>query len=106
MKRFAFAAALAMLAAPAFADDPLVLSIKDHRFQPDRLEIPADTKVKLTVRNLDSTAEEFESYDLNREKVVAAGSEITVFIGPLAAGNYKFFGDFHQDTAQGVIVAR
>ena len=35
------------------------LSIKDHRFQPDTIEIPAGTKVKLLVKNLDATPEEF-----------------------------------------------
>ncbi|HLY58499.1 MAG TPA: cupredoxin domain-containing protein, partial [Stellaceae bacterium] len=60
----------------------------------------------LVVRNEDGTAEEFESSDLHREKIVAAGQEITVPLGPLQAGEYRFFGDFHQDTAQGVLVAK
>ncbi|WP_309352602.1 cupredoxin domain-containing protein [Parvibaculum sp.] len=91
----------------ALADDAgYTLTIKDHQFTPTTLEIPADTKVKLTVKNLDPTAEEFESYDLNREKIVAGNGEITVSIGPLKPGTYKFFGDFHQDTANGTIVVK
>jgi len=91
----------------ARADDPTyTLSIKDHKYQPADLEIPANIKVKLVVKNLDPTPEEFESYDLDREKIVTGGNEITVFIGPLDPGTYKFFGDFHQDTAQGRIVAK
>jgi hypothetical protein len=68
--------------------------------------VPAGQKIRLEVRNTDDTADEFESTDLNREKLVAPGSAITVFLGPLDAGSYKFFGDFHRDTAQGVIVAK
>lgn len=89
---------------PAMAADDYVLTIQDHRFQPTDITIPADTKIKLIVRNADTTAEEFESSDLNREKVVAAGNQITVFIGPLSAGRYEFFGDFHPDTARGHVV--
>ena len=90
----------------ANAADDYVLTVQDHRFQPTDITIPADTKIKLIVKNADSTAEEFESSDLNREKVVAAGSQITVFIGPLPTGRYEFFGDFHPDTARGHIVVQ
>ena len=81
------------------------LVIKDHKFVPEELTLPADKKVRITIENQDPTAEEFESYDLNREKVVAAHGRITLFIGPLKAGTYKCFGDFHPQTAQGNIVA-
>jgi hypothetical protein len=73
---------------------------------PDRIVVPAHVKFRLTVRNTDDSADEFESTDLNREKLVAPGQTITVFLGPLDPGEYKFFGDFHQDTAQGVMVAQ
>jgi len=90
---------------PAQADDLPVLVFKQHRFVPDRIEVPAGVKFQLKVQNTDDTADEFESLDLNREKLVAPGKTITVFLGPLDPGEYKFFGDFHQDTAQGVLVA-
>ena len=83
-----------------------VLSIKDHVFMPNSLEIPANQKIRLIVKNLDATAEEFESYDLNREKIVAGNSEITVLIGPLDPGTYQFFGDFHQNSAHGTIIVK
>jgi len=83
-----------------------MLSIKDHVFTPSSLEIPANQKIRLIVKNLDATAEEFESYDLNREKIVAGNSEITVLIGPLDPGIYKFFGDFHPDSAHGTIIVK
>ena len=63
-------------------------------------------KFRLLVRNDDDSADEFESTDLNREKLVAPGQTITVFLGPLEPGEYHFFGDFHQDSAQGLLVAQ
>lgn len=90
----------------ARADDVFQLEFKQHRFVPDRLTVPAHVKFRIVVKNNDDTADEFESTELNREKLVPPGQSITVFLGPLDPGEYKFFGDFHQDTAQGVIVAR
>ncbi|MBI5042146.1 MAG: cupredoxin domain-containing protein [Gammaproteobacteria bacterium] len=89
----------------ALANDAYTLTIKDHRFEPAELTIPADTRVKVTVKNLDPTPEEFESYELNREKIIAGGKEAIVYIGPVQAGRYPFFGEFNQDTAKGVIIA-
>jgi len=99
-------AALLAAAPPARADDQPTLVFHNHRFEPSRLEVPAHVKFRLQVKNTDDTADEFESTDLNREKLVAPGQTITVFLGPLDPGEYKFFGDFHQDTAQGVLVAK
>lgn len=82
-----------------------VIQIKDHVFIPDTLYVPSGKKIKLRVENLDKSPEEFESYDLNREKVVAGGRKITVFIGPLKPGVYSYFGEFNPKTAQGVIIA-
>ena len=44
------------------------LYIKDHKFNPEVLELPAGKKIRITVHNQDSTIEEFESIDLKREK--------------------------------------
>jgi len=82
------------------------LTIKDHKFQPTQLTVPANTQFKVLVHNQDATPSEFESSDFNREKIVLPGSQITVFIGPLAKGKYKFFDDFHQDTGQGVLIVQ
>jgi hypothetical protein len=106
MRFLASLVATLLVAGSAFADDAPHLVIKDHQFQPARLEVPAGVKFKLFVKNEDTTPEEFESFDLNREKIVPPGQEIPVFLGPLDAGEYQFFGDFHQDTAQGVLVAK
>ena len=59
----------------------------------------------LVVHNQDSTAEEFESSDLKVEKVVAAGSTVMIRLRPLGAGRYAFIGEFHPDTATGVVIA-
>ncbi len=98
----------ALIAGPsaARADEPLSVVFRNHRIEPARLEVPAHQKFKLVVKNTDDTADEFESADLNREKLVAPGQTITVFLGPLEPGEYKVFGDFHQDTARGVLVAK
>lgn len=82
------------------------LVIKDHKFLPAALEIPAGQKVKLVIENQDATAEEFESHDLKREKIVAAQSSISVYVGPLTPGVYKFFGEFHEETAQGTLTVK
>lgn len=95
-----FLAVLPVMASPPVID----IEIKDHLFYPDEVRIPADTKVKLLVKNLDSTAEEFESYELNREKVIAGHSEAIIFIGPLPVGTYPFFGEFFPKTAQGRVI--
>lgn len=87
-------------------DEEYRLVIKDHRFQPVELTVPAGKKIKLFVENRDAMPEEFESHDLNREKVIAGSSTATIFVGPLAAGRYRFFGEFNEKTAQGVIVVQ
>jgi len=92
--------------AAAAEDASYTLTIKDHKFTPATLTIPAGQKIKLIVKNQDASPAEFESYDLNREKVVDGNSEITVYIGPLNAGNYTYFDDFHKTTTTGTIVAK
>ena len=91
---------------PALAADEVHISIKNHRFEPSVITIPADTKVKLIVKNEDATPEEFESYELHREKVVRGNSQITIYVGPLQPGTYPFFGEFNQQTAQGRLIVK
>jgi len=90
---------------PVFAATPTYdIKIKNHLFEPAQLTIPSGKKVKLRIHNEDETAEEFESYELNREKVIMGGRKGTIFIGPLTPGSYPFFGEFNPKTAQGVII--
>ncbi len=93
-------------ARPAAAEDSYGLTIKDHTFIPDTLEVPANARVKLVVKNEDATPEEFDSDNLHREKVVPAGAEAIIYIGPLKPGTYEFKGEYHQDTAKGRVVAK
>ena len=81
------------------------LIIQDHKFQPAELHVPQGERVKLIVDNKDGTPEEFESYELNREKVIPGNSRTVIFVGPLKPGKYPFFGEFNADSAQGVLVA-
>lgn len=88
-------------------DIPVIqLIIQDHKFQPTEITVPAQRKVKLLVTNKDATPEEFESYELSREKIIPGGGQGVIFIGPLPPGRYPFFGEFHKDTANGVIVVK
>lgn len=105
--RFLLLLLLALLSTSAFAEiQEYTLVLRDHRFVPAQLTIPANTKVKLLVINEDATPEEFESHELNREKIVTGKGKISVYIGPLKPGRYPFFGEFHMDTAQGVVIAK
>lgn len=99
---------ITVITSPAGAAEDTVytITIKNHRFEPAEITIPAGKKVKLVVRNMDPTPEEFESHELNREKVIAGNTEGVLFIGPLAPGNYPFVGEFHEDTAKGRIVVK
>lgn len=90
----------------AAAQETYTIVIKEHKFEPAQLNIPAGQKVKVVIDNQDPTPEEFESYELNREKVVAGGKQIILYLGPLKPGSYKYFGEFHKETAQGTIVAQ
>ena len=90
--------------ASAHADD-YTITIKDHQFSPQTLSVPAGQKVKLSVVNSDTTPAEFESVQLNREKIVPPGSTITLFVGPLEKGEYAYFNDFHRE-ASGTIAVK
>lgn len=107
MRHWAFLLLIMLSAPTAHAAVPeFRLLIQDHKFQPTEIQVPAGQKFKLIVENQDSSPEEFESVELNREKVVIGNSSIDIYLGPLEPGKYKFFGDFHQDTAQGVVIAK
>ncbi len=109
MKTSFFAAMIAastlFASTAAYADD-YILTVKDHAFSPKELTIPAGQKVKLIIKNLDPSPIEFESYELNREKIIAANGTGVVFVGPLKAGSYPFFDEFHMDTTKGTLIAK
>lgn len=91
----------------AYAADAaeLEVSINHHKFEPSELKVPVGTPIKLLVKNFDATAEEFESAALKVEKVIAGNGTAIIRLRPLAKGSYAFFGEYHEDTAKGVLVA-
>jgi hypothetical protein len=80
------------------------LTLKSHLFYPAQIIIPSNKKVKLVIFNQDSSVEEFDSFDLNREKVIFPQQKAIIFIGPLASGEYEFFGEYHPDSARGTVI--
>jgi hypothetical protein len=100
------AGATAFLALPAFADDAsIALTLKDHKFTPTEIHVKANTPSQILLTNEDSSAEEFDSSMLHVEKVVPGGEKGIVRLRPLAPGRYNFMGEYHSDTAQGVVIA-
>jgi len=108
----AFLAAIVVVAAwvaplAVAADTPeFTIAIKNHRFEPAEVTVPAGKRVKLIIDNQDATAEEFESHELKREKVIAGHSKGIVWVGPLKPGTYPFVGEYHEDTAKGRLIAK
>ena len=100
-------AAIALLCGigSAYADDSASLTIRNHKFEPSTLTVKAGVKVRLSVTNAGTAPAEFESSELNREKVIAPGSTVTIYVGPLEPGIYPFFDDFDQSN-RGQIVAK
>ena len=80
------------------------IQLKDHLFFPSQITIPANQKVKLVINNQDNTPEEFDSFSLNRDKVIFANNTAIIFIGPLKPGEYKFFGEYNPNTARGIVI--
>jgi periplasmic iron binding protein len=110
MSRPAVFLVLAMLGAPcgsASAEDAYAatITIRDHRFDPAELHVPAGKRILLTVINADLLSEEFDSAALKVEKVIAGKSQGVVHISPLNPGSYDFIGEYHEDTAKGRVIA-
>jgi hypothetical protein len=99
-----FAALVAFAPTGAQAQN-FTITIKNHRFEPAELKVPANKRVQVTVVNDDPTPEEFESHEMKVEKVIPGKSKGVVRIGPLKPGTYPFVGEFHEDTAKGKVVA-
>lgn len=95
-------------AAPLHADDlpTFTLVMRAGRFVPETIEVPANTKFRLLLKNEGPGAEEFESVEMRKEKVLAPGASSFLIFQPLKPGAYKFFGEFHPETAQGRVIAK
>ncbi|MDY7578863.1 cupredoxin domain-containing protein [Herbaspirillum sp. RTI4] len=97
---------LTALAAGASELPTFKLEMSDGKLIPARLEVPAKTKFKIELHNIGTSAAEFESIQLRKEKVLGPGAQSFVVIAPLQPGEYKFFDDFHLDKPPGVIVVK
>ena len=106
LRILSIAIALAAGTANAAGEPEFAITIRDHRFVPAEIKVPASAKIKLIVENQDPGPEEFDSHALNREKVIPGRSKATIFVGPLSPGRYPFAGEFNATTAQGVVIAQ
>jgi hypothetical protein len=99
--------AMAMFPAVSRGDQPAPqLKFANGRFEPASININAGAPAQLTVVNQGDSAIEFESFELNRERVVPPGGSIVVRLPKLDPGQYHFFDDFHHDAGQGTITAQ
>ena len=98
----------AAAAMAAVADEPptIAVTLKDHRFSPAEIHVPTGKPVILKITNEDPTPEEFDSTALQVEKVIVGGTYGTIHLRPLGPGRYKFMGEYHSDTAQGVVISQ
>jgi hypothetical protein len=101
----ALALAVSGLATMTAAAQEFNLVIRNHKFEPEEIRVPAGKRVSIYVSNEDATPEEFDSPALKVEKVIPGKSKGLVRIGPLAPGRYEFIGEFNADTAKGVVIA-
>jgi plastocyanin len=83
----------------------VTLILRDHRFTPDRVTVPAGRAIRIELANEDAALEEFDSDDLHLEKDVTPHGKTSFTVGPLKPGTYSFMGELHADTASGVLVA-
>ena len=97
-----------VLAAPAsFASAPapnvITLTLNNHRFIPSSVNASAGERIRIVLVNQDAATEEFDSHDLRVEQLVTPYARVSFEIGPLAPGRYAFMGEFHPETAQGLV---
>lgn len=100
----ALALASAANAGSAPASPVVHLTLKDYRFTPETLTIPANQRVKVELSNEDANGDDFESKDLHVDKEVQAMSYVSFFVGPLAPGRYAFQAEKSAATAHGTII--
>ncbi|MGD0106496.1 MAG: cupredoxin domain-containing protein [Rhodopila sp.] len=95
------------LCGPVAADEPVQINVtlKNHRFEPAEIHVKTGKPTVLVVTNEDATVEEFDSTALKVEKVIVGGHYGTIRLRPLGPGRYLFMGEYHAETAQGVVIA-
>lgn len=101
------AAFLAIVAIPVLAQPKpteISISVKDNKFQPAEIEVPANTPVVIKIKNLDPKPMEFESKALRFEKIIPGGGEAIINVRAQKPGRYEFFDEFHEDTTRGALI--
>ena len=107
MTKYLLALVISLLAMTVNAErEEYRLVLKNHIFTPAEIQVPAASLLWLVIENKDASAEEFESKDLHREKILSPGKTAKIKIGPLKTGTYNFMGAFNPDTAQGVVIVK
>jgi len=103
-------ATAALVAAPTLtyaAEMPtFTVVLKEGRLHPATLEVPANTRFKIVIRNDGPGPAELESRSLRKEKVLAPGATSFVVVAPQKPGEHDMFDEFHPDTGQGRIVVK
>ena len=90
---------------PVWADEPVVVHLKNHKFSPSVIKVKANKPSMITLYNDDDGADEFDSSSLKVERVVPGHNKANIRIRALAPGKYPFMGEFFAKTAQGVVIA-
>jgi hypothetical protein len=93
------------LATFSFAQTPIEVRLKNHRFTPSVIKVKANQTAVIMLFNDDGTADEFDSSSLKVEKVVPGHAKGAIRLRPLPPGKYPFMGEFHAATAQGMVIA-
>jgi heme/copper-type cytochrome/quinol oxidase subunit 2 len=106
MRLFAALLLIASAATANAAEPSFSLTLKDHHFTPAELTIPANTRVRFMVKNLDATAAEFESDDFKAEKVIPAGREVAVMIPALKPGTYEFHDEYNEAASKSRLIVK
>ncbi|MGE5540635.1 MAG: cupredoxin domain-containing protein [Gemmatimonas sp.] len=98
----------AALPVPAAAQDMPTFRIEmnDGAITPLRIEVPANKPFKLEIHNTGKTPSEFESVELNREKVLAPQSQSFIVFRRLSPGEYTVFDDFHPEAPKATLIAK
>jgi plastocyanin len=103
--RLVLAPLLLAAAVAARAEERAVsLAVGDEGFAPAEIEVVSGERLRLEVTNQTAAAIEFESFELNRERVVPPGQTATVYVSGLSPGRYEFFDDFHQARRGALVV--
>ena len=87
------------------ADNSVSLSLKDHVFTPAEIHVKAGTPSTVSLTNNDAETEEFDSTSLKIEKIIPGHGTGIMRWRALAPGRYPFIGEFHSESARGVVIA-